>query len=133
MPDLGAFLLAAGSRKRIAGVWDCCCLPCDWAIENGWPDPMAEWRGAYSTEEEGEALISDAGGLVTLFERGMGQAGLPRIAEPRAGDVGVICLHDVEAGAIFTGKRWAVVADRGLGFGSVAPEAVLAVWSIARG
>lgn len=131
MMDLGEFLAQAGRRRRSAGEWDCCAFPAAWAIANGYPDPMAHWRGAYETESEALDLISDAGGLVALFDCGMASAGISRReGEPQAGDIGVIKIGDLEAGAIFTGRRWALVAERGVGMASVAPEAVAAVWSI---
>ena len=133
MPDLGAYLQRAGMMRRVSGVHDCCAFPADWAIECGWPDPMAAWRGAYGTEAEAEALIFDAGGLVPLFSAGMEMAGLPEADEPHVGDIGVVSLLGEEAGAIFTGKRWAFAADRGIACASLEPGAVLKCWTVSRG
>jgi hypothetical protein len=130
MAELGAFLLDLGSERRQLGVHDCCTMPCDWAVLNGWPDPMATWRGAYSTAEEAEAFIADAGGLLALFERGFDGAGIPRREGPASiGDVGVLRIGDLEAGSICTGKRWAFIGERGIGMASVDPDAVAATWA----
>jgi len=129
--DLGAWLSAQGNRRREPGIWDCCAMPAQWAIDNGWPDPMAHWRGAYDTEEGALALISNAGGLTELFRCGMASAGIPeRRGDVQAGDIGVLIAGDIQTGAIFTGKRWAMVASRGLAVASVEDEAVSAAWSV---
>lgn len=107
-------------------------MPAQWAIDNGLPDPMAQWRGAYHTEEGALALIEGAGGLVQLFRCGMQSANIPeRRGDLEIGDIGVLLVGDQEAGAIFTGKRWAFVANRGLAVASVEIEAVSAAWSVA--
>jgi len=106
-------------------------MPAQWAIDNGWPDPMAHWRGAYDTEEGALALIRDAGGLAELFRCGMASAGIQeRWGDVQAGDIGVLIAGDIQTGAIFTGKRWAMVASRGLAVASVEDEAVSAAWSV---
>lgn len=134
MTDLGAFLIAQGGKRRKAGVHDCCTFPAEWAIDNDWPDPMADWRGAYDTEEDAEILIERAGGLADLFAAGMATAGIPRAdGDPEAGDIGVLRCGDHHAGAIFAGKRWALVANRGLAIASVEPEMVVAIWRVRRG
>jgi len=107
-------------------------MPAQWAIDNGLSDPMANWRGAYDTEESALALIEEAGGLAQLFRIGMESAGIPeRHGGLQIGDIGVLLVGDQEAGAIFTGKRWALVAARGLAVASVEIEAVSAAWSVA--
>jgi len=107
-------------------------MPAQWAIDNGWPDPMAHWRGAYGTEEGALALIRDAGGLTELFRCGMASAGITeRRGDLQPGDIGVLVVGEHEAGAIFTGRRWAMVAQRGLAVASVENEAVSAAWSVA--
>lgn len=129
MADLGEFLRRGTGRTRQPGEWDCCAFPCAWALECGFPDPMRAWRGTYDTEQGGEDIATDAGGLVPLFEQGMAEAELPEAVAPwQAGDVGVISLHGREAGAIFTGARWAFVSPRGLAFATLGDKAVLRAW-----
>lgn len=129
MTDLGSWLAERGYVGRALGVQDCCTLPSDWAVAAGFADPMATWRGAYSTAEGAQSFIADAGGLLALFERGF--AAIPRReGEPRRGDVGVIKIGEFEAGAIFADPRWAFVGERGIGMASVDPECIAAVWAV---
>jgi hypothetical protein len=129
---LGEYLHSLGGRRRQWCVHDCATLPCDWAIVCGWPDPMAAWRGAYEADADARALIDAEGGLLPYFERAF--AAVPvRDGEARAGDVGVLSMHGAEAGAIFTGERWAFVGERGIGFASVPARAVLKAWAVRRG
>lgn len=133
MTDLGEYLRAAAARRREPGIWDCAAFPADWAMANGHPDPMAAWRGAYASESGAIDLIDAAGSLCALFERGMTSAGLERVGEPEPGDIGVLQVLGEQAGAVYTGKRWALVADRGLAFASIEPEHVLQIWRVANG
>lgn len=129
MTDLGEWLAAQAGRRREAGVWDCCCMPAEWAIECGHPDPMARGRGTYASDEEAEERIAEAGGLSNLFAMAMEDAGIREVSEPEAGDIGVIRIGDEEAGAIFTGRRWAFVPKgRGFAFSSIDPALVVRIW-----
>lgn len=132
---LGGFLLGQGGKRREAGVFDCATLPADWAVANGWPDPMARWRGRYASEEDGEALVATAGGLLALFKDGFASIGLEHerdTTEWRQGDVGVVSAYGHEAGSIYTGRRWVLVAERGLAFISLDPPDVAGLWKVAR-
>lgn len=134
MSNLGAYLREQGGRSREAGQFDCCTFPADWCIASGLPDPMAHWRASYDTEDEALVFIREAGGLVKLFDCGMSSAGISRrVGEPVAGDLGVIRIGEHEAGAIFTGRRWAFVAKRGVGFASIDPDFIVAVWAVCHG
>lgn len=134
MADLGAYLERVGGQTWKPGAHDCCAFPADWAIECGWPDPMAEWRGQYTTEDEALALIAEAGGLAELFRRGMASAGIPLAAKAVAGDIAVIRLDDEhEAGAVFTGKRWTFAAVRGFAASSIDPAYISAIWAVGHG
>lgn len=126
-PDLGEYLIAASRKKHVYGAWDCCVFPADWIVANGWPDPMAEWRGGYV-----DASAADDG-LVPLAASGLAGVGMPFTAAPILGDVGVISVLGQEAGAIFTGRRWALVAPRGLAFISADPAIVVRAWRVGRG
>ncbi|SMD05656.1 hypothetical protein SAMN06272759_1309 [Novosphingobium sp. B1] len=121
---LGDYLAEAARKKHVYGLHDCCTFPCDWVVLNGWPDPMASWRGGY---------VDDAparGGLLDIFARGMDGVGLPRTQNLMEGDVGVLTLLGQEAGAIFTGRRWALVAPRGMAFTTANPSIVIAAWRV---
>lgn len=95
---------------------------------------MADWRGRYRTEAQALDLIADGGGLVDLFLLGMAAAGVPEAhGQPAAGDIGVIQLLGEQAGAVYTGKRWALVADRGMAFASIADRHIVRLWRVAHG
>lgn len=132
-PDLGDFLGERLAWPRRSGTWDCCAFPAAWAMACGLADPMAEYRGAYSTEAEAEDIVARAGGLAGIFGAGLEGVGAVRLEageEAQAGDVGIIALLGEEAGAIYTGRRWAFVAERGLGFVTLAPERISHIWRL---
>lgn len=134
MTALGEFLRDAAHRRREAGVWDCCTFPAAWAIEGGYPDPMAAWRGAYASETEAEQLIAEAGDLAALYARGMAEAGVPEAeGDPQPGDIGIVQLLGEQAGAVYTGKRWALVADRGMAFASIDRGCIVRFWRVRHG
>lgn len=119
---LGEYLLAAEKRPWIDGEHDC----------SAWP---ARWAGirlpAYSSAAEAQALIDEAGDLVELWARCIGDR-LRRVQEPVAGDVGIIRAVDAQrrisqVGAIFTGRRWAFLIPNGL---VRASAEALAVWRV---
>lgn len=131
---LGEYLQKLCTERRAPGTHDCGTLACDWAVLLGFPDPMADWRGRYSTEPELLALISEAGGVLAMFERGCRAAGiLRRQGSPQPGDIGVLRLAGHEAGSIFTGERWAFVGHRGVGLARIERDAVIAVWAVGHG
>ncbi|NBC37369.1 hypothetical protein GTZ99_12490 [Novosphingobium sp. FSY-8] len=127
--DLGSYLAQAAMRHHQVGIWDCCIFPADWVVANGYPDPMADWRGTYASE----AAADTRGGIEEAFLTGMERAGLSLAAEPLSGDVGLIEVAGQHAGAIWTGRRWAFVAPRGLAVASVAPEYVIGIWRVVYG
>lgn len=128
--DLGDFLQRNLARRRQAGAWDCCCLPAEWSLALGTADPMAAWRGRYASEAEAEDILQREGGLAGIFGAGLESVGWQPVTEPQAGDVGVVALLDDEAGAIYTGRRWAFVATRGLGFASLERDAISHIWRL---
>jgi len=134
MADLGSFLQSLGGKCREPGAFDCVTLPADWCMANGYPDPMAHRRGAYDSEESALDLIHDADGLVALFDQFLGAVGInEREGEPQPGDIGVAAIRGEEAGAIFTGNRWALVGERGLIFVTLEPANVAKAWAVAHG
>jgi len=127
---LADYLVAASRRPWVTGTDDCTTHPADWAATWGGGDPMAAWRGRYSTDEGALHLVEAAGGLVALFDQGLRSIGATVVDSPDIGDVGVIhALGEdrdlVEVGAIFTGPRWSFRSAHGLIFASAEP---LKVW-----
>lgn len=131
MNDLGEYLAAAAAQPWVCGTCDCTTYAADWVLACTNVDPMAKWRG-YTTEDEVERFIAEAGGLENLWDEGL--AGIwPRVALPIVGAVGVINLPGedgtpIDVGAIWTGRRWSIRSPRGIASLSVGPENVVAVW-----
>jgi len=129
---LADYLHAAGGKSFAPGTHDCCTFPGDWVRAQTGVDPIQRWRGRYDTQEGAEALIEAAGGLVNLWAIGMIDALCPEVDEPQEGDVGVILVlgenGPVENGGIFTGRRWAFVAPRGLFISSIDPAHIVRAW-----
>lgn len=129
--DLGAYLADAASRSWQWGLRDCTTHAANWVFTCTGVDPMAKWRG-YTTEDEVERFIAEAGGLENLWDEGL--AGIwPRVDAPVAGVVGVITLpgedgSPIDVGAIYTGRRWSIRSPRGIASLSVGPESVVAIW-----
>lgn len=129
MSRLGDYLTRVAIRRRVPGEWDCCTFAANWIVELGFPDPMAAFRGTYSTDEQASLLMEAAGGMVPLIAPTM-DALFERTSEPSEGDVGVARLFNEEAGCIFSGKRWAFVLNRGMGLQQLPPESLLAIWKV---
>jgi hypothetical protein len=125
---LGEFL---ESQMGAAGQWNCSTMPADWCIALGHPDFAAEWRNV-TDPDECEELPREAGGLAILWERGIGNK-LPSF-EPTGdagiyshglepGDIAVVAALGLETGGIWTGTRWGIRRQRGIGF--FPPEALI--------
>jgi hypothetical protein len=128
---LARYLHAAGRTPFAYGSSDCGLWLADWIRARRGVDPGAGFRGTYSTEAGCARLVRRAGGLVALLDAAFLAAGLSQAPRAQLGDVGVIAVataRGVEpAGAIRTGRRWAVRARGGLL--SLEAEA-LAIWRV---
>lgn len=130
---LGDYLLSLSDRRREPGVHDCATVPANWAVLLGLPDPIAAWRG-YESEDEAQAIIREAGGLDAVFDAGFASSGvLRREGDPIEGDIGIIRIAGQDAASIFTGQRWVFVGNRGIGFATIAPAHIIAVWAVGNG
>lgn len=131
---LGQYLLDAGRRSFAWGQHDCCTFPADWALLRLGQDPMVHLRGTYSTEEEARAIVEEAGDLVALWSDVLSGLDISEASDPREGDVGVITVlgeaGPIANGSIFTGRRWAFLAPRGLFVSSIGPAEILKVWRL---
>lgn len=131
--NLGDYLQAAARQAFVWGSHDCCTFPADWACAQLVADPMAHWRGAYASEEEAVALIEEAGSLTNLWAQGLDPL-CASTFEYHAGDIGVALVigeHGlVENGGIFTGKRWAFLAPRGLFVSSIDALCIKRAWRV---
>lgn len=119
MTDLGTFL---ASHRR--GAWNCSTLPADWCLALGHPDFAAQWRWL---TDEAESEAAAAAGLVTLWDEAIGDA-LPAVGDFEPGDIAIIAVGLLEAGAIWTGERAVIQGPRGIHFLQPAAVRVLKAW-----
>lgn len=92
MSELGDYLGRAGALGFRLGELDCCTFMADWLMRRGFPDVMADRRGAYASAREFRRLLMAEGGLVASCHRRFTSAGLGVTAAARAGDVAVLML-----------------------------------------
>lgn len=120
---VGDFLKAAMADQ---GPWNCSTMAADWCVALGHPDFAAEWRGIVDPGPC-ESVPAEAGGLLALWNRGIG-ASLPVADDLHPGDIAVIRVLGIDAGGIWTGKRWAVKAQRGLHMLEAGAVHILKAW-----
>lgn len=119
MMQLGDFLLDHAAQ---AAPWNCSTLAADWCMALGHRDFAAAWRGI---TDPVDCEATAEGGLVHLWDIGIGDA-LPVVTDLQPGDIGVVSLGPLEAGAIWTGLKWAIRTPRGMHF---SPEVtVIKAW-----
>lgn len=130
MAALGAFLDRMGALGWDWGNRDCLLWLGLWSEENTGIDGGAPWRGRYSTELGCARMLREAGGVTPCVEVGAALAGMAEVANPAAGDIGVIHAPTVKGwqktGAICTGPRWAVLTASGILYFKAEP---LRAWS----
>lgn len=121
---LGEFLKAAAEQH---GPWNCSTLAADWCIALGYPDFAARWRDT-TDPVDCEMAPAEAGGLAVLWGRDIAD-GLPVADVPYLpGDIAVLSMLGIEAGAIYTGDKWALRTARGMSFHRLPDSAVAAAW-----
>jgi hypothetical protein len=95
--------------------WNCSTLVADWLIECGYPDFAGAFREV-TDPSECVIVAQSRGGLAHLWE-GLFCGAVPWADAPwQPGDIAVVTLAEHEAGAIFTGERWALRLNHGLAF-----------------
>jgi len=114
---LSEFLERASLTPFDWGGHDCCQMLRRWVWQKTGADPAPHFR--YSSEREAALLACRAGGLVALIGDLATAAGLARIDEPQAEDIGIIrtltAAHGIQpVGAIFTGFGWSFITPSGL-------------------
>jgi len=111
--DLSLYLAEVVRRRFAFGDLDCCTLMADWLVRCGWPDPMAERRGAYATRTEYEPLIAGEGGIVKACRRRFASIGLKQTQRPAAGDVCLVLAPTLVGGGVVWAPTGAIaVSDR---------------------
>lgn len=119
---LGEFLFAAGNSRS---AWNCSTLAGDWLVALGYPDLFAPWRDVVA---EPEIEAATCAGLLPPWELAIGDS-FPTVTPPfRAGDIAVLNVRGVEAGAVFAGERWATRKSKGLCFFRLDDQRVVKAW-----
>lgn len=126
--DLPAFLESALRRPFAWGRFDCALFAGAWAEALTGVDAGAPWRGRYSTALGCARLLKREGGLVAVMDRGAMLAGFTPTRTAFAGCVGAVAVTGPRgpdlAGAVFTGRRWALLTPGGLMFATPPPTAM---------
>lgn len=118
---LGEFLRDQNGRRD---PWNCSTLAADWCVALGYPDFAAAWRGV--TDPVDCAAVV-AGELLSLWDEGIGD-GLPVVDEPDAGDIAVVSAFGQEAGAVYTGGKWALRGERCMHYLAPGQVRVVQIW-----
>ncbi len=98
---------------------DCTTFPASWVRAVCGVDPAADLRGTYSTAEEANAIVADAGGIVSLVGGRVEPLGWQRCDDLADGAIGIVSavsgvdqsVKDIPA--IRFGPLWIVMGMRG--------------------
>lgn len=137
---LPQFLSELARAPLVWGVHDCMMNAADWCIACGHPDPAADFRGAYTSAEEADDVLSANGGIVALMQRQARFLGLRGVQRrcARDGDLGAVRVMTRHRGVVVEGlaagirigARWALFNADGV---MVERAAVASVWRMAPG
>lgn len=108
---LAAFQTHHAALPQVWGRVDCCLVLADWAVWLGHPDPAADLRGSYHSEEGCRAIVAAAGGLNPLLTVCAARIAWPASDHPSVGAVGIIgspVIVNRQWGAIWDGRHWCV-------------------------
>ena len=123
MTTLGDFLRGEMSS---GAPWNCSTMPADWCVARGHPDFAAAWRDTIDPAAC-DAAQDAPGGLLALWDAGIGD-GLPQVDALEAGDIAVVSVGGIDAGAIWTGERFAIRGARVVHFLAPGALTVLRGW-----
>lgn len=105
------FMDRTNGLPSVWGASDCSLRVADWVIENGHPDPGANWRGTYDSESSCAALLGARGDLIGHVTACAASIGLRPIPEPAFGAIAVVGSLSNPArqwSAIWGGRRWLI-------------------------
>lgn len=126
---LAGYLRAAGGRSFEWGWHDCFTFVANWIVLCHGIDPLAPWRGRYSTARGAQRHIMRGGGdLVSAASTPLEASGFVPTDAPALGDVGVSMGEHSQAFVIRAGTGWVGLAPRGI----VASSAIVALkaWTL---
>jgi len=102
--------------RRQTFIWgetDCIMATCNYVRDRTGIDPAAPWRGTYSDEAGAVAIWQAYGGVLGLFDHGMGLAGFSRAVEPAYGMPVVCDFGRVQVAGVYLGPMIAFMALKG--------------------
>lgn len=137
---LRAYLDGVAGRECAYGRLDCATYMADWVVQLGWPDPMPDRRGTYTTEREYIAAVRSEGGFPESCRRRFARIGLCETSNPEEGSVALVSAPVLRSGRAVLAPTGCLVLDRGFVALLDWPRGVVAVklpliasWSVARG
>lgn len=126
MSGLGEFIRHAAARRFQWERFGCAALPIDWIAQQTGRAPN-EGLPRCTTEEEVQAVIDGAGGMVALWDRQL--LGLATRSRPVAGAIGIVKMPDgMELGGIVSDQRWVFLMPQGVRAMPVSPSRIMATW-----
>lgn len=127
---LVAFLRAEAARPFDWGDHDCGLRLADWYVaKTGKPDPAAHLRGTYSGIRDCRALYGFAA-VLRQTRHIMRALALPRVSEPKEGDIAVLRVLDAAVGTIRVPAGWSVLSPHGLTRLTDDEARAIAIWRI---
>jgi hypothetical protein len=124
---LADHLTTAGVQPFEYGKTDCCTFACDWVLAIRGVDPMASWRGQYTTLAQAQARMDAQGGMIDCVSDEMRAAGLVETHSAQPGDVGLVRYRDATMLAIRSSFGWACKTERGL---MIVPLECVKAWRV---
>lgn len=120
-------------RRNVPFAWgtqDCLMFAADAVLMLRGVDVMAQYRGAYATEAEGDSLLERDGGMEAILAAAAQAAGLaeraPKLA--RRGDLVLVRHGNLLMAGIVTGTAVAVTGSDGLAF--VPTRMIVRAWVV---
>jgi hypothetical protein len=136
LPDWPEKLADLVEARRYApfrwGTHDCAMFAADAVLAMTGADPLARWRGAYATGEEGDAITDPAGGFEPFMAAAFAAFGAPD-CDPRLaqrGDVALVSYGNARSLGVVLGGMVAVPGMDRLAFVQARGAFLVRAWAI---
>jgi hypothetical protein len=134
---LTRFLNRAAATPFAWGEHDCLLWLADWIRERRGIDPALGIRGGYTTMLQAARIVREAGGMQSLVDITIREAGLSRTPAGARGDIAVVQIagdggehFGNQAGAILLSGSAAMICQAGLVMPRRADVPVVAAWRV---